>query len=54
MTHGKDGWYLADYSWDEKTSLGNFLYERKLENEVESVSVMRFQPATAAHRKPAN
>ena len=47
MTHGRDGWELAEFSWDEKTGVGTFLYERPQTRET-TVTV-RAQPYAPTH-----
>lgn len=44
-SHGVDGWYLADYEWDEKTGLATFTYERedKVLKKVEVETTARYQ-----------
>lgn len=28
VTHGRDGWALADYDWDPETGIAKLTYER--------------------------
>ncbi len=30
VTHGRDGWELADYDWDPETGLAKLTYERPI------------------------
>jgi hypothetical protein len=51
VTHGRDGWELADYDWDPETGVGSLTYERlrKDTGELESKVVVKAQPAAPNH-----
>ena len=56
ITHGHDGWTLADYSWDARTGSGKFVYTRARvasdgEAEVQEERIVcRAQPALPSHQ----
>jgi hypothetical protein len=51
VTHGRDGWELADYEWDPETGVGKFTYERTRADTGEVVERVetRMQPADPKH-----
>lgn len=47
VVHGRDGWELAEFDWDEKTGLGTFTYERP--KTQETTVIVRAQPHATTH-----
>lgn len=48
---GNDGWQLIEYSWDEKTGIGSYTYQRyfpDLKTVLETV-VQKAQPYHPSH-----
>lgn len=52
ITHGKDGWRLSKYDWDEETGWATLVWTRTQPGgERERHEEQRFQPAYPSHRK---
>ncbi len=51
VTHGRDGWELADYDWDPETGLATLVYERLRVDTgaIQEKVVMKAHPARPGH-----
>lgn len=51
VTHGRDGWELADYDWDPATGIATLTYERLRKDtlEIHEKVVTKMQPAGPGH-----
>jgi hypothetical protein len=52
VADGTDGWSLEDYSWDPKTGVGTYTYEREQQParvDKERTTVSKAQPYLPSH-----
>lgn len=56
VADGEDGWELLDYSWNPKTGVGTYLYERRCEDTsgaagagLERTEIKKAQPYHPSH-----
>lgn len=51
ILHGRNGWQLVDYDWNESTGVATLTYEREREDfdAIETKVVTKLQPALPNH-----